>query len=177
MSDTLEVKIHLAESAGGCVHAVDLALVLRTLERAIQTATPAVAVPRLAIVRIDEDGRAFRLTLDRPLLNDPAPEHPLLDLVNAQAAGPDGLCLGTLLPRRIDALELVCGNVRALARNNMSYDIWGTEVEVAQEADGEPWPRPQPYTPLPADRRLDFDVEQFNREVAEARVDEKHWWE
>lgn len=178
MSDTLEVRVSLAECAGGCMRAADLALLLGAIERGICVIAPAVALPHLTIASIDQHAQRIALRMDAPELDVPQPGHPLVDLVRAQAAGRDGLCLETWLPPRINSLELSCGSARASACNRMSYDNWPKAAKELRTSRSERRAVARPYSPPPDDQLLNFDVEQFNREVAEARADEQApWWE
>lgn len=178
MGEILKVKIETARRASGCLQAADLVLVLGAIDRAIRAATPEIADPRLTIARIGEDARTIHLRMDDPLIDAAPPQRPLAELVNAQAAGRDGLCLETWLPPRINSLELFCGDARATACNRMSYDNWPKAAKELRARRSERRAAARPYSPPPDDQLLNFDVEQFNREVAEARADEQApWWE
>ena len=177
MRDTMELRIDIAKSASGCVRAADLALVLQAIEQAICIVTPEVAVPRLAIAHISEDARTLRLTMDAPLLNAEAEQRPLFELVKSQADDRDAACLGASLPRSINALELSSGTAHAVTHNSMSYDNWRGPAPESRRPAAATQPRPAPYASPPVDELLDFDAEEFNREVAEARRADHDPWQ
>lgn len=174
MSETLEVRVHLAERARGQMRAADLALLLEAIERGVRAVAPQIALPRLMIAEMDEFALCFRLTLCDPELNEPLSGDPLVALVQAQTAERDGLRLEAALSRRINSVELSCGSAHATACNAMSYDNWPSMQSTPRAAPTTA----KPWTPLPEDQLLDFDAAEFNREVAEARrSDQQPWWE
>lgn len=174
MSDTLEIRVRLAERAQGRMRAADLALLLEAIERGVRAVAPQIALPRLAIAEMDEFALRFQLTICDPELNKPLSDHPLLALVQAQAAERDGLHLETALSRRINSIDLSCGGAHATACNTMSYDNWPE----TQSASCAAPTTTRPWTPPPEDHLLDFDAAEFNREIAEARrSDHQSWWE
>ena len=178
MGEILKVKIETAQRASGCLQTADLVLVLRAIDRAIRAATPEIADPRLTIAHIGQDARTIHLRMDDPLIDAAPPQHPLAELVNAQAEGRADVCLDASLPRRINSLELSCGAVRATACNRLSYDNWPKAAKELRALRSERPTAAHPYLPPPDDQLLNFDVEQFNREVAEARAAEQApWWE
>ena len=174
-NNRLTLRLRRADHVVNGVSAADLGRLLIAVDAAVQTC----ADPQEALVR--------NLSLSSNSLQDPilqidfdaAAGAPLSHLVAAASAAFAGepseaaLELHDLqraIPHGIDAIRIIHGASSAsIPREQPAETAPPDERWIAALVDRMTHGKVQPFTPLTAGERLDFDVEEFNRLVAEGR--------
>lgn len=186
MGDRLCVRAHGGACVSEGINAADLARLLIELERSLRLLVREVAGAQLVVTRMHQTAGAIELELaaPQPVGNEPcaSPFSIVMEALTsyAETDQPPRWSASRLawgLPPDIRALEFRYGAATAILKNKSPYrsavewdDYHRRIQEVSRSTVG-------PYQPLPEHLRLDFDVKEFIREVAEARAADRKWWE
>lgn len=186
MGDRLCVRAHGGACVSEGINAADLARLLIELERSLRLLVREVAGAQLVVTRMHQTAGAIELELaaPQPVGDEPcaSPFSIVMEALTsyAETDQPPRWSASRLawgLPPGIRALEFRYGAATAILKNESPYpsavewdDYHRRIQEVSRSTVG-------PYQPLPEHLRLDFDVKEFIREVAEARAADRKWWE
>lgn len=186
MGDRLCVRARGGACVSEGINAADLARLLIELERSLRLLVREVAGAQLVVTRMHQTAGAIELELAAPQpVGDKPCASPFSIVMEAltsyaETDQPPRWSASRLawgLPPGIRALEFHYGAATAILKNESPYrsavewdDYHRRIQEVSRSTVG-------PYQPLPEHLRLDFDVKEFIREVAEARAADRKWWE
>lgn len=186
MGDRLCVRARGGACVSEGINAADLARLLIELERSLRLLVREVAGAQLVVTRMHQTAGAIELELaaPQPVGDEPcaSPFSIVMEALTsyAETDQPPRWSASRLawgLPPGIRALEFRYGAATAILKNKSPYrsavewdDYHRRIQEVSRSTVG-------PYQPLPEHLRLDFDVKEFIREVAEARAADRKWWE
>lgn len=178
-NNRLTLRLRRADHAVGGVSAADIGRMLVAVDAAVQACAADSAAPRQSPVRSlslsSADGQDPVLQLDFNASDDI-----LLSrfVAAASAAFAGEPCEADLelhdlqraIPHGIDAIQMTHGASSTFIPREQPVETSPLDDRwVADLVDRMTYGKVQPFTPLTAGERLDFDVEEFNRLVAEGR--------
>lgn len=186
MGDRLCVRARGGACVAEGINAADLARLLIELERSLRLLVYETAGAQLVVTRMHQAAGAIELELAAPQpAGDESCASPFSIVMEAltsyaETARPRRWSASRLawgLPPGIRALEFRYGAATATLKNESPYRSAAEWDEYQRRLQEISRSTVGPYQPLPEHLRLDFDVEEFNREVAEARAADRDWWE
>lgn len=181
MSNRLTLRFSPADEAEGAISAADIGQVLIAVDAVLQAfadapnggASRRSVISSLSLVRAD--GRDRVLQLDLAGGND-APLARLVASAAAVFAGepceaePELRDLRRAIPQSIRTVELAHDTAStSISRDDSSGDHSSADQWILDLAHRMTHRKAKPFVPYSDDERLDFDVAEFNRMVAEGR--------
>lgn len=181
--DELSIRVIGGAHVERGVEAAVLARLLLELERSLGRCVRELWGGTLVVTRLDgEAGMIVFGLVDRDKIEH-SPTEPFADLVESLASwDPDVASPGWSpwrlawgLPPGVDALEFRCGQACATLASDSQHQSMHEWDLYLKGMLGALYTSTGPYRPPAADELLDFDAEEFNREVAEAHRADRDW--
>lgn len=181
MNNRLTLRLCPADDAVDAISAADIGRVLIAVDAAVRAfagapnggADQRSAISSLSLVQANERDHVLQLDLSDV---DGAPLERLIASAAAVSAGESceaelALCdLQRAIPQGIRAVEIAHGAASAsISRGEPSGDRLPTDQWILDLIQRMTHRAAKPFVPYSDDERLDFDVEEFNRMVAEGR--------